>query len=148
MNYLKIPDIVNNFYEYNTHANAPQNGRNRDRTMGYIHNILKSYNVEICRYNIYTGIYTIYNHTARGIGKRSMTTGRHVGTIKRFLESQNAVINIVNYTHCNYMNHRTNILNIHYDLIRREKIKEIKRVNNEHAIFPNEIINFIMVKYI
>ena len=142
---LTIPQVIENFYSHNEHNAAPMDGKTAKNTMSYYMGGFWSYDLEICNYNHKTHVFTIFNHTAKGMGSRSTTTSNHIMKLKRFLDEQGAAVNFVIH---NADNHLTHFLALHSVLRQHRKaafLRELKRVQEEHYIFDDTIFKHVLL---
>ena len=143
---LTIPQVIANFYSHNEHNAAPLHGKTPKNTMSYYRGIVWSYNLEICHYNNITNVFTIHNHTAKGMGLRTPTTSNHIMKLKRFLEQNGANINMVNYTQQDVMRHNHGLLtNTMPELQKTLFLKELNRIQDEKYIFDTVIFKHVLL---
>lgn len=146
---LTIPQVIAAFFNYNAANAAPPNGKTSKNTMSYYMGIMWSYNLEICHYNHITNVFTIHDHTAKGMGMRTPTTSNHIMKLKRFLEQNGANINMVNYIQQDVMRHNHKLLiNTLPELKKTLFLKELNRIQKEHYIFDDVIFKHVFLPFL
>lgn len=143
---LNTCQILAAFFNHNTANAAPLHGKTPKNTMSYHRGIMWSYQLEICHYDHITNVFTIHDHTAKGMGLRTPTTSGHIMKLKRFLEQNGANINMVNYTQQDVMRHNYNLM-LHTlpELKKKLFLKELNRIQTEHYVFDTVIFKHVLL---
>jgi len=142
-----VSQVITNYFMFNNHNGAGSTCKNSKNTIHYTGNIIYSYNTEICRYSRLHNVYTVYNHTNTGRGMISKTVSRHVNQLIRDLIMSAAVVNVVDRSYNETVYHQAFL---HHELrlmIRKQKIKEIIRVNAITHIIDNNILKYHLLPF-
>ena len=145
---LTIPQVIANYYSYTAHNAAASNGKTSKNTMSYYGSGLFSYNLVICHFEATTNIYTVYNHTSKGMANTTPTTSTHINKVKRYLEEQGATVNFVNYTNNNHHAHNMALIPVMQQYRQTAFIKEVNRVQQEHFIFDKFVFKYVFMPFL
>ena len=145
---LTIPQVIANYYSYTAHNAAASNGKTSKNTMSFYGSGMFSYNLIICHFEATTHIYTVYNHTAKGMGMKSPTTSNLIMKLKRYLEEQGATVNFVNYTNNNHHAHIMALIPVMQQYRQTAFIKEVNRVQQEHFIFDKFVFKYVFLPFL
>lgn len=147
MPFFPVSKVLDNYFLFNNHNGAGSTGGTRVGSLSYIGNIMQSYDTTICKYSQLHNVYTVYNHTAQGVGMISKTVSKHINALIRNLQLSGANINIVNRSYNNHLHHTAALHNILNDMIRKQKIKEIIRVNAFTHTFEKNILKYHLLPF-
>lgn len=142
-----VSQVITNYFLFNNHNGAGSTCKNARDTIRYIGNIMYSYNTEICRYSRLHNVYTVYLHTAQGCGMISKTVSKHVNAVIRDLQLSGAVVQIVNRSYNETVYHQAFMHNALRAMIRKQKIKEIIRVNAFAHTFEKNILKYHLLPF-
>ena len=142
-----VNQVITNYFLFNNHNGAGSTCKNAKNTIRYIGNIMYSYNTEICRYSRLHNVYTVYNHTAQGCGMISKTVSKHVNAIIRDLTLSAAVVQIVDRSYNETVYHAAHLRPALRLMIRKQKIKEIIRVNAIVHTFEKNILKYHLLPF-
>lgn len=142
-----VSQVITNYFLFNNHNGAGSTCKNAKNTIRYIGNIMYSYNTEICRYSRLHNVYTVFNHTANGAGMISKTVSKHVNAIIRDLQLSGAVVQIVDRSYNETVYHAVHLRPALRAMIRKQKIKEIIRVNAIVHTFEKNILKYHLLPF-
>ena len=145
---LTIPQVIADFYNHNEHAWMPRSGKTAKNTLSYYMGCLWSYDLAICEYNHRTHIFTIFNHTAKGMANTTPTTSGHIMKLKRFLDEQGAISQMVNHNQDNHLTHQLALYPINRQYMKVAFLREINRIQKEHYIFDKYIFKYVFLPFL